>query len=181
MLGILLVFVASFMVLFIGTMIFPAMPPGQLICDVFGNSETNYLIAGVSGELFVSGIINGLVWGVIIVLVYSYWRGPSKGKVTLPLWVPGYTTSRSSTAVEHEHSKQVDEPSLNTIMKIQDIEAIEGIDYIYGRKLREIGITTLDDLLNVGYTQMGRDYLANNVGVTPTTIRAWVHQAESLR
>jgi len=177
MLGV-LVFVASFLFLFTITMIFPNMPPGQIVCDVLGNSEANYLIAGVSGDLLVVAMINGVVWGVIIVIVYSYLRGPQKGKVTMPVWVPGYTTSGSST-IEHKSPKQYDEPSFQTIRKTQDVETIEGIGYIYGRKLRKISIRTVDDLIQVGATRTGRNYLAKNTGVTPSTILNWIHQAKA--
>ena len=173
-----LVFIASFIVLLIGTIMFPAIQPGQMVCDVLGNSETNYLIAGISGERLISGIINGLVWGVIIVVIYSYLKGPSKGKVNLPIWVPGYTTSDNSK-IENESLKQHDKQSFLRMKKIQDIERVEGIGYKYGCKLRKIGIENVDDLLQVGYTRTGRNYLAKNIGVSPSTIRDWVYQAEA--
>ena len=172
-----LVYVASFIVLLIGTLMVPGIPPGQMICDVFGNSEADYLIAGVSGELLVSGIINGLIWGAVIIIVYSFWKGPSKGKVNLPVWVPGYTTSRSSK-IENKAPKKYDELSFEEAAKAQEIELIEGIDYRYGRKLRKIGINTVDDLLQVGYTKTGRDYLAKKVGVSQLTVLNWVRQAK---
>ena len=95
MLG-LLVFVASFLFFFISTLEFPSIPPGQIVVDFFRNSETNYTIAGISGESLISAIINGLVWSTIILIIYSYLRGPQKGKRTLPAWVPRYATSNSS-------------------------------------------------------------------------------------
>ena len=95
MLG-LLVLVASFLFFFISTIVFPSIPPGQIVVDFFRNSETNYTINGVSGESLVSAIINGLVWSVIILIIYSYLRGPKKDKTSLPVWVPGYAKSRNS-------------------------------------------------------------------------------------
>jgi len=95
MLG-LCVFVASLLSLFTITLIFPNVPPGYLVVDFFRNSETTYMIAGISGDLLISAIINGLFWSVIILIIYSYLRGPQKGKRTLPSWVPGYATSNSS-------------------------------------------------------------------------------------
>ena len=92
----LLVFVASFLFFFGATMRFPNVPPGQILVDVFRNSETNYLIAGISGELLISAIINGLVWGISLLILYSYFKSPQKRKTTLPVWVPGHTTSRTS-------------------------------------------------------------------------------------
>ena len=95
MLG-LFVFLASFLSLFTITLIFPNVPPGYLLVDFLRNSETNYTIAGVSGDTLISAIINGVSWSVIFILIYFYWRGPEKGKRNLPVWVPGYAKSSSS-------------------------------------------------------------------------------------
>ena len=173
------VFVISFFTLLFITQIFPIFPPGQLLCELFGNSESDYLIMGISGEVLVSGIINGLVWGVITIIIYSYLKGPSKEKVKLPVWVPGYTTSHNSK-IEKRTLKKDSDLIFQKIRKIQDIETIEGIGYIYGRKFRKIGIKTVDDLLQIGITRDGQNYLAKNIGVLPSTIINWVYQAEAL-
>lgn len=173
---IVLVFVASFMVFLIVTLFFPAMQPGQIIFDILGHSQTDYFVAGISGELLVSATINGLIWGVIIILVYSCWKGPAKGTVNLPVWIPGYTTSHNSKT-EKKPTKRVEQSFQDG--KNQDIEIIVGIGYINGRKLRKIGILTLDDLLQVGYTRTGREYLAQKVGVSYSTIINWLHQAKT--
>ena len=95
MLG-LFVFLASFLSLFTITLTFPNVPPGYLLADFLRNPETNYTIAGVSGNTLITAIINGLSWSVIFTLIYFYWRGPEKGKRNLPVWVPGYAKSSSS-------------------------------------------------------------------------------------
>ena len=95
MLG-LIVFAASFLSLSIITFIFPNVPPGSLVTYFFGNSETNIQIAGISGDLLISALINGLFWSLIITLVYLFWRGPDKKKNDIPVWVPGYAKSRNS-------------------------------------------------------------------------------------
>ena len=178
---VILVFVASFFVLFSATLVvFPSMPPGQLIIDVFGNSEADYLVAGVSAELVIAGLINGIVWGVVILLVYSYWRGPAKTKVNLPIWVPDYTTSRGS-AVKDKSNKQHNRSSLPIVKEPQDITSVQGIGYIYGRKLRKIGINTVEDLLQKGSTITGRKELANKMDVTESTVLNWLRQAEIYR
>jgi hypothetical protein len=172
-----LVFVASFVFLFIITLMFPNVPPGQIICEVLGNSETTHKIAGVSGELLVASMINGLIWGVIIVIVYSYLRGPSKGRISLPVWLPGYATSNNSRT-EKKTTKQRDE-TFQEIRKPQDLESIEDIGYIYARRLRKLDINTVDDLIRVGSTKNGRNYLAGIIGVTPSTVLNWINQAEA--
>lgn len=95
MLG-LLVFVGSFISFFTITFIFPNMPPGTILVDFFRNSGTSYMIAGISGNLLLSAITNGLIWSTIIIVLYSYLRGPKKEKRHLPVWLPGYATSHSS-------------------------------------------------------------------------------------
>jgi hypothetical protein len=95
MLGV-IVFLASFLFLFISTLLFPGVPPGSLLVDFFGNSETNILLAGISGDLLVSALINGLCWSVIVTVVYLFWKGPDKKKKDIPVWVPGYAKSHNS-------------------------------------------------------------------------------------
>ncbi|MDG6223462.1 MAG: DUF4332 domain-containing protein [Candidatus Bathyarchaeota archaeon] len=157
--------------------IIPSMPPGKLLFEVFGSSGTDFTIFGVSAELLVSGLINGLIWSAVIVLVYSYWRGPAKSNVNLPIWVPGYTTSHSSTE-KPQVKKRKDLSSPQIIQQPQNIESIHGIGYVYGRKLRTIGISTVDELLEKGSTISGRIYLANRLEVTEATVLNWLRQAE---
>jgi len=175
-----LVFIGSFLFLFGITIIFPEIPPGQIICDILGNSQTNYPIMGIAGEVLVAGIINGLIFGVIIAILFSYFRGPPKGKVNLPVWVPRYTTSQNSTT-ERKSSKRQYNRSFQRIKKTQDFTIIQGIGYRYSLKLKKMGIETIDDLLHVSSTKTGRNYLAKNVGVSPSTILRWAHQAKSCR
>jgi predicted flap endonuclease-1-like 5' DNA nuclease len=175
-----LVFAASFMLLFILTMMFPGVPPGKMICDVFGNSETVYSLADVSGELILASVTNGLIWGAITVIFYSYLRGPSKGKISLPVWLPGYAASHNSKT-ENKSTKQQDKPSFREIRRTQDFESIEGIGYIYAFRLKKLEINTVDDLIQVASTKSGQNHLAGMIGVTPSTVRNWIRQAETLK
>ncbi|MEJ2280964.1 MAG: hypothetical protein P8X97_03480 [Candidatus Bathyarchaeota archaeon] len=95
MLGI-LIFAVAFFFVFSITLVIPNIPPGQILVNFFKNTETTYTLAGFSGELLFIAMINGLIWGIIILLIYFYSRGPQKEKKSLPVWVPGYATSRSS-------------------------------------------------------------------------------------
>jgi hypothetical protein len=175
---ILLVFLVSFLVFLFTTIFFPFFPPGKIICSFLRNSRPDYLVAGVSGELLISGIINGLIWGVLIILLYSYWKGPGKEKVNLPVWIPGYTTSHNSKI--RSKSVQTNDNSLKFSSKTREIELIDGIGFTYGHRLRKIGITTVDDLFQVGYTKTGRNYLAKKVGVNNSTLIYWIRQAERM-
>ena len=176
MLG-LFIFGTFFIISLILTFIFPIFPPGQIVIEVLRSSETDYHIIGIPGELLVSGIINGLIWGIFTVIIYSYFKGPSKEKVNLPIWVPGYTTSNNSKIEKKPIKKSIFISQKNN--KNQDIEIVDGIGIIYGNRFRKIGIKTIDDLIEVGYTKEGQNYLAKKIGVLPSTIRNWLCQAES--
>jgi hypothetical protein len=180
MLG-LVVFAVFFTFFFSVTLIFPSIPPGQLICGVLGNSETCYPVAGISGATVVSGLVNGLVWGVIIIILYSYSRGPQRGKVELPVWVPGYTQSCAS-ADENNVPKQVDESSFDNFSceNAEPIESIEGIGSLYGQMLRDLGVNNVEDLLIMGSTQEGRQHIANKLEISHSLVLNWVIQAEKL-
>lgn len=92
----LIVFLASFLFLFIGTLFFPGVPPGSLVINFFENSENNILLFGISSDLLVSALINGLCWSIILTLIYLFWKGPDKKKKDIPVWVPGYAKSHNS-------------------------------------------------------------------------------------
>ena len=91
-----LLFLTSFLSLFAVTLIFPNLPPGYILVNYFKNPEINLLITGISGELFMSALINGISWSLIITLIFVFWKGPEKGKRNLPLWIPGYAKSDNS-------------------------------------------------------------------------------------
>lgn len=91
-----LVFITSFLSLFTVSIILPDLPPGYIIIEFFTNPELNYIIAGISGEVLISAVINGVSWSVIITLIFFFWRGPEKGKRNLPVWIPGYAKSSNS-------------------------------------------------------------------------------------
>jgi hypothetical protein len=158
----------------------PYLPPGQILCALLGNSETAYPIAGISGESLVAGVVNGLVWGVIIITLYCYSRGPKKGRVILPAWVPSYTTSRAST-VERKISTQYGACSSEVrAAETEPVESIEGIGNIYGHMLRNLDIDCVDDLLVIGSTQTGIQYLAHKLNVSPSIVSRWVNHAKAL-
>lgn len=181
MLG-LVVFAVFFTFFFSVTLVFPSIPPGQLICAVLGNSETCYPVAGISGETLVSGLVNGLIWGVIIIILYSYSRGPQRRQVELPVWVPGFTQSCNSADESNISRQHVDEGSFDDFSRANaaPIESIDGIGSLYGQVLRSLGINNVDDLLIMGSTQNGRQNIANKLEISHSLVLNWVIQAERL-
>jgi predicted flap endonuclease-1-like 5' DNA nuclease len=61
------------------------------------------------------------------------------------------------------------------------IAKIEGIGDVYGQRLREAGIQTVEDLLAAGATPAGRDELAEKTGVSSKLLLEWVNHADLFR
>lgn len=58
---------------------------------------------------------------------------------------------------------------------------IEGIGEKYATKLREVGVRSVEDLLNKGAAPAGRKELATKAGVKPELILEWVNHADLFR
>ncbi len=62
-----------------------------------------------------------------------------------------------------------------------EVEEIQGIGRGFGRRLRELGITTTLDLLEAGNDPEQREAIAETTGVAPFVVRKWVSMADLLR
>lgn len=61
------------------------------------------------------------------------------------------------------------------------IAKIEGIGGVYGQKLQEAGIQTVNDLLKAGAAPQGRSELADKTGISGKLILEWVNHADLFR
>lgn len=61
------------------------------------------------------------------------------------------------------------------------LETIEGIGSVYGEKLREKGIGTVEALLQAGGTPAGRQELEEKTGIGHALILEWVNLADLMR
>ncbi len=61
------------------------------------------------------------------------------------------------------------------------IEAIEGIGGTYSKKLKEMGIKTVNDLLKKASKRSERKRLAKNLGVSEKKVLEWVNRADLFR
>lgn len=61
------------------------------------------------------------------------------------------------------------------------IEKIEGIGPAYGEKLRNVGITTVEALLEAAASPQGRKELAEKTEITETLILEWANLADLFR
>lgn len=58
---------------------------------------------------------------------------------------------------------------------------VEGIGDVYAAKLTEIGINTVEELLEKGKTPAGRAALAEATGISPKLILTWANHADLMR
>ncbi|MFW6135599.1 MAG: DUF4332 domain-containing protein [Chloroflexota bacterium] len=61
------------------------------------------------------------------------------------------------------------------------LEVIEGIGPIYAQKLRQVGIGSIEALLETGATPEGRQELQENTGIGAEFILDWVNRADLMR
>jgi predicted flap endonuclease-1-like 5' DNA nuclease len=61
------------------------------------------------------------------------------------------------------------------------IEEIEGIGATYAKKLADVGIRTMDELLNACATPKQRKDLAEKTGISPKLILEWTNLADLFR
>lgn len=181
------IFVASALFLFGVTIVVPTLPPGEIIYGFLGISDVTSPISGISGVVFVNAIINGLFWGTIILTTYGLYSRQPKKKTIQPLWSPSYPLSRLSPPEYVPPKTILKRPVTKTRKRRthtpldQNIETIEGIGRIYGKRFRKSGVKTIDDLLREGSTRNGRCHLAKKVGVSPSTVLKWIYRADLFR
>ncbi|WP_457570075.1 DUF4332 domain-containing protein [Desulfurobacterium sp.] len=61
------------------------------------------------------------------------------------------------------------------------ITEIEGIGSTYAEKLAQIGITSVEELLEKGATAKGREEIAEKTGISKKVILNWVNRADLMR
>ena len=62
-----------------------------------------------------------------------------------------------------------------------DVEEIEGIGKSYGKKLRDLGISTTEQLLNQCCNLDGRIYVAEQIGIEDFVVQKWASMADLMR
>jgi predicted flap endonuclease-1-like 5' DNA nuclease len=179
------VFAVTFMVLLGVTIAVPALPPAETLYSFAGMPSIDMSIAGISVGTLLNGVINGLIWGALVLAVYALARRASRNEPLQPLPVP----SRLPTPVPERTERKTPLRDLSTRIREgrtharldKDIETIEGIGHTYGNRLRNAGVKTVGDLLRAGSSRTGRRNLANKVDVAPATLLKWVSRADFLR
>lgn len=65
------VFVVVFLIFVVITLGYPSLPPGKMIYDAIVGAETDYLVLGIGASALVAAVFNGVIYGVIIWLIYT--------------------------------------------------------------------------------------------------------------
>ena len=120
------------------------------------------------------GIINGVIYGIIIwiifslaMLIYKKMQGPKEVIVKV---------EQKPESIEKKQEKII-----STSKALMDIEEIQGIGSTYGKKLKDQGIMTTDGLLSSGSSPNSRKQLAEKTGISEKLILEWVNIADLLR
>ena len=178
-----LVFVISFFLILVLTIVFPILPPGETIYDSFGFSPIDWVIMGLSGSIVIVGLINGLFWGLIILVFFVVISHTSRDKLP-PMPTPSYIPEPTPPKIQSSTARKVPPKIIKRKTYVpldQDIETIEGIGPAYGSKFRNINIKIVEDLLRAGSTKKSRRELSVELGVAPKTILKWVYRADFFR
>jgi len=65
------IFVVFFLLFFAITLGFPSLPPGETIHELLNIPYLEYPVLGIPAWLFISAIVNGVVYGFIVWLIFS--------------------------------------------------------------------------------------------------------------
>jgi predicted flap endonuclease-1-like 5' DNA nuclease len=169
-----IVFLAVFVLFLVLALIEIALPPApwliqQFISDIL---QTDY-------ATLTEGIINGVIYGAIVYLIFATIMAISdrtkKPKQIVVKMQPASVVK--STAAVAKSSETVSEPS----QRSAKVEEIEGIGRVYASKLNKIGVNTTDELLEAGGTRQGRKELSDKTGISETVLLEWVNMADLFR
>jgi predicted flap endonuclease-1-like 5' DNA nuclease len=162
-----IVFLAVFALFLLLALVGIALPPApwfiqQFISDIL---QTDY-------ATLAEGIINGVVYGVIVYLIFATIMA-----ILDRTKKPKQMVVKMQPAPSAKSSKTVSEPSPRSAK----VEEIEGIGRVYASKLNKIGVNTTDELLEAGGTKQGRKEISEKTGISETIILEWVNMADLFR
>lgn len=66
-----IIFVAAFLIFLVVTLGYQELPPGKAIYDAIVEEETESKVLGLPTTVLVAAIFNGVIYGVIIWLIYT--------------------------------------------------------------------------------------------------------------
>jgi len=175
------VFVIFFLLFLVITIVVPTLPPGDLIQNALGIPSTTYPILGIEAWILINAIINGVIYGILIWLIYSIVNKlffTSNQKTTVSVEIKPSPPQRDETKIAEVNKKPA---NITKLSKGVPILQIEGTRATYKDKLAKEGIQTSGDLLEAGATRKGRKDLAEKTSISPKLIMTWVNLADLIR
>lgn len=91
------IFVISFLLFLAVTLGVPTLPPGDMIHELLAIPKVDYPVLGVPAWLLISAIVNGVVYGFIIWLIYSLVRLATRPKEKKEEYVAPPSTQQPPT------------------------------------------------------------------------------------
>jgi di/tricarboxylate transporter len=67
-----IVFLAVFVIFLLATLAVPNIPPGEMLYGLLGVPKTDYPVLGVPATILVIAIFNGVIYGVIAWLIFTF-------------------------------------------------------------------------------------------------------------
>ena len=65
-----IVFLAAFLLFLVITLGYQDLPPGKAIYDAIVGAESDYEVAGIRATTLATAVFNGVVYGIIVFLIY---------------------------------------------------------------------------------------------------------------
>jgi hypothetical protein len=69
-----IVFLIVFFAMLAATLAAPTIPPGRAIYDLLGVPDTDYPVLGIPTTTLVIAVFNGVVYGIIAWLIFTFGR-----------------------------------------------------------------------------------------------------------
>jgi predicted flap endonuclease-1-like 5' DNA nuclease len=91
-----------------------------------------------------------------------------------------YLESYETRAQYYQHEPE-EERIIEQRLRTINIRDIEGIGPVYARRINEVNIFTISDLLERGSTPLERTQIAEETDISPRLILKWINQADLYR
>ena len=66
-----IIFLAAFLIFLAVTLAYQDLPPARAVYNAVVGAETDYLVLGIPATLLILAVFNGVIYGVIIWLIYT--------------------------------------------------------------------------------------------------------------
>ncbi|MEM2915430.1 MAG: hypothetical protein QXH91_08555 [Candidatus Bathyarchaeia archaeon] len=75
-----IIFIMFFIIFLIATLGYPMLPPGYMVHEILGIPIVDYPVLGIPAWILINAIVNGVVYGFIIWLIFSLARAVTRPK-----------------------------------------------------------------------------------------------------